>query len=271
MNRNSIALLFPLYLTGVACGDDGSTSDTVEVDASPTNEVSEETTTNETSGSASSSDDSTTKREGPWGCYLQDHHACDCSIESESECEGVGLWTEGCASCAPSTETPTETTNTADGGIPAETSEVEDGGTDLDAAASPDQSDASANFGCYNPTQHTCACDTTEATCLADDGIWTAECECAPQVDPTTSDGDNTAPVTTSEVPNDTTSRVDTSEPTVTSTVDTSPDAAAPGKWACYLPTNHTCDCVMNESECGTAEGIWTDSCDSCFLADAGP
>lgn len=236
MNRSSIALLFPLYLAGVACGDDGTSE--IDVDASSMNEATEETTGETSSAAASSSsNDSTTKREGPWGCYLQDHHTCDCSIKSEEDCDGVGLWTEGCASCTPSTETPNETSSAADAGEPVETSTDLDGGTPTDAATTADQGDAALSAGCYNPTQHSCACDTTEAACLADDGIWTGECGCAPQVDPTTSEDHDAAPVTTSEAQSDTTGAVDT-----TSAVDTS-----------------------------AAIATSTDECDSCFPADAGP
>lgn len=203
MNRYSIALLLPIHLASFACGDDGSgPSAASEVDASPTNEDAENTTTGEPSSPTSepSSDDSPTKREGPWGCYLQDHHVCDCSIESEAKCDGVGLWTEGCASCAPSTETPSEASSgPTEAGVTVETSTSRDGGAVVDASAPQDQPDASANFGCYDPTHHTCACDTTEAACLADEGIWTDGCECGPQVDPTTEPDASTESASTSE------------------------------------------------------------------------
>ena len=39
-------------------------------------------------------------REGPEGCYIPTRTMCDCAI-LEADCgEDVGVWTEGCASCA---------------------------------------------------------------------------------------------------------------------------------------------------------------------------
>jgi hypothetical protein len=39
-------------------------------------------------------------REGPEGCYIEANFMCNCDLE-EAECtEDVGIWTEGCMSCA---------------------------------------------------------------------------------------------------------------------------------------------------------------------------
>jgi hypothetical protein len=39
-------------------------------------------------------------REGPDGCYLPEQRACDCAIVEADCTEDVGVWTDGCASCA---------------------------------------------------------------------------------------------------------------------------------------------------------------------------
>ena len=40
-------------------------------------------------------------REGPEGCYIEANFACNCDL-AEAECtEDIGIWTPGCASCAP--------------------------------------------------------------------------------------------------------------------------------------------------------------------------
>lgn len=152
------ALLFLGSLAYAACSetkridvtepDSGRTSSDQDasIKASPTSDRS-----------SSATDSSTTKREGPWGCYLSDSHACDCSLESEAACDGVGFWVEGCSSC----DVPTN-----DAGV--------------DAQVTFDDSDASTLApGCYDPGSHACACDTNESACSSANGIWTDRCECA--------------------------------------------------------------------------------------------
>ena len=39
-------------------------------------------------------------REGPEGCYISERRSCDCGIVEADCTEDVGIWTDGCASCA---------------------------------------------------------------------------------------------------------------------------------------------------------------------------
>jgi len=40
-------------------------------------------------------------REGLEGCYIPQRQMCDCEIVEADCSEDVGVWTDGCASCAP--------------------------------------------------------------------------------------------------------------------------------------------------------------------------
>jgi len=40
-------------------------------------------------------------REGPEGCYIPERTMCNCEIVEADCSEDVGIWTDGCASCAP--------------------------------------------------------------------------------------------------------------------------------------------------------------------------
>ena len=40
-------------------------------------------------------------REGPAGCYIPERTMCDCTLLEEDCTEDIGVWTDGCASCAP--------------------------------------------------------------------------------------------------------------------------------------------------------------------------
>lgn len=39
-------------------------------------------------------------REGPDGCYIPSRQKCDCAIQEDACTPDVGVWTQGCASCA---------------------------------------------------------------------------------------------------------------------------------------------------------------------------
>jgi len=39
-------------------------------------------------------------RPGPEGCYIVARNMCDCAILEPDCSEDIGVWTEGCASCA---------------------------------------------------------------------------------------------------------------------------------------------------------------------------
>jgi hypothetical protein len=40
-------------------------------------------------------------REGPEGCYIEANFACNCELDQAACTADVGIWTPGCASCAP--------------------------------------------------------------------------------------------------------------------------------------------------------------------------
>jgi hypothetical protein len=206
MNKIYPLLVTTFSLAATACGDDGNTSVGPREDAA----VSAETEVTEAPTSASptsTSDESTTQREGPWGCYLEDHHKCDCSIRSEGNCEGVGLWVEGCATCTPDPEDagrlltddgggPLSDEGSPDAAVDASTRPEEaglrDAGSGADSSdglitsevststgvAPTGAADAGSGSACYDPDSHECDCETSEEECSAADGIWTNECPC---------------------------------------------------------------------------------------------
>lgn len=194
--RQSLAAI--LCFTAAACADDG-TNPVVPTEDAAVGAPSGTAADPSMSPASSATDETLPSREGPWGCYLADHHRCDCSIESAADCDGVGLWVEGCSTCTPRVE---------DAGAPrvedARAPRV-DGGVVVDAstppaavdAAAPDSSttssapsrtsepasstvaDAASGWGCYAPSRHQCDCASDPEQCSADDGIWTPECGCS--------------------------------------------------------------------------------------------
>jgi hypothetical protein len=38
--------------------------------------------------------------EGPEGCYIEANFMCDCDLDEAACSEDVGIWTDGCATCA---------------------------------------------------------------------------------------------------------------------------------------------------------------------------
>jgi hypothetical protein len=248
------ALAATLCFAATACGDDGESIVIVpEADAavSPSGATS----------SVSSGDESTPPREGPWGCYLEDHHKCDCSIESEADCDGVGLWVEGCATCDETTEDTTKP--------------LVDGGSPMDTSAS--DADTDVGFGCYDPSQHACTCGGTEDEC-EEDNVWTTECDCADAPDTASDAAMDASPESSEAGPNvdggssalESTTSTDTSSATSTSSLpDASGTADAGQGWACYDDNTHQCDCGISEEQCSAGDGIWTTEC-PCSLLDAG-
>jgi hypothetical protein len=72
-------ILTLLCLINAACGDEDETNTQAET----------QTETQANMG-----------REGPVGCYIPGDMLCDCDIE-EADCTmDVGVWTEGCETCA---------------------------------------------------------------------------------------------------------------------------------------------------------------------------
>jgi len=169
MTKYQLSLLATLCLATAACSDDGG-NNTPQPDSDAAVSTSAGEATTASPAPTSASDESTTQREGPWGCYLEDHHKCDCSIKSEDDCDGVGLWVEGCATCSATDEDAGDTVDEFPG----------DSGFFPDAST-PD-ADTSAGFGCYDPAEHGCTCGGTQSECT-DGGIWTSECGCAAESD----------------------------------------------------------------------------------------
>lgn len=60
----------------------------------------QETPPSGTGGSAGAEGERPPEREGPEGCYIEAEHRCDCELEEAACTEDVGIWTDGCATCA---------------------------------------------------------------------------------------------------------------------------------------------------------------------------
>lgn len=246
MNKSHLSLIAATALLSIACGDDGETT----VALTPEAGVEESTATTSSADTTSTNDESTTKREGPWGCYLEDHHKCDCSIESEAACDGVGLWVEGCSTCD---STAGDTSRTpSDGGSPSDAS--------VPDAATPD-------FGCYDPAAHACTCGEPESAC-EEGNIWTSDCECAVGSDAAIGTSAEPADASASDSGTNATS-VATSTDGGVSSAASSAEADAGAGWGCYDPMSHGCDCVVSAEQCDADDGIWTIEC-ACVALDAG-
>lgn len=234
-----------LCFAASACGDHGPNA-VLEGEDAAVSVPAEATDTTSAPSPSSTNDTSTTKREGPWGCYLEDHHQCDCSIESEEGCDGVGVWVEGCSTCAPAAEDTGAT--------------FIDGGHVFDTNV-PDAS-PHAGFGCYDPAAHECTCGGTESEC-AENGTWTQECGCAEASDAASAASTDAGEVDASTPDSGATASTTTAEP-ASSTV-----ADAGTGWGCYAPDSHQCDCETDEAGCSARDGIWTTEC-ACSALDAG-